>query len=40
MNKNYTIQKAPCIVPTSDGKLIAEHPGNTTDKNSILALPI
>ena len=38
MNKNYTIQKAPFIVPTTDGKLIEEHFGNTTEKNSVLSI--
>jgi mannose-6-phosphate isomerase-like protein (cupin superfamily) len=32
MNKKYTIQKSPFIVPTTDGKLIEEHFGNATDK--------
>lgn len=31
--KAYTIQKAPFIVPTTDGKLIEEHFGLATDGN-------
>jgi len=34
MKKNYTIQKFPFVVPTTDGKLIEEHFGKTTDSNS------
>lgn len=34
MKKKYTIQKAPFVVPTTDGKLIEEHFGKTTDDNS------
>ncbi|WP_275316591.1 cupin domain-containing protein [Tenacibaculum bernardetii] len=33
MNKKYTIQRKPFVVPTTDGKLIEEHFGNATDKN-------
>jgi len=29
--KKYTVQKAPFIVPTTDGKLIEEHFGNATN---------
>ena len=38
MNKNYTIQKAPFVVPTTDGKLIEEHFGNATDNNSAISI--
>lgn len=38
MSKKYTIQKSPFVVPTSDGKLIEEHFGNATDKNSELSI--
>ncbi len=31
--KKYTIQSSPFIVPTTDGKLIEEHFGLSTDKN-------
>jgi ethanolamine utilization protein EutQ len=34
MKKKYTIQKSPFVVPTTDGKLIEEHFGKTTDDNS------
>lgn len=30
--KKYNIQKTPFIVPTSDGKLIEEHFGHTTEQ--------
>lgn len=30
--KKYTVQKAPFIVPTTDGKLIEEHFGNATNQ--------
>ena len=36
--KKYTIQKAPFIVPTTDGKVIEEHFGNATDKNSDISI--
>lgn len=36
--KKYTIQKSPFIVPTTDGKLIEEHFGNATDKNSQISI--
>jgi mannose-6-phosphate isomerase-like protein (cupin superfamily) len=38
MNKNYTVQKAPFIVPTLDGKLIEEHFGNATDGDSPISI--
>ena len=39
MSKNYHIQKNPFIVPTTDGKYIAEHIGLATDgtKNMSIA---
>lgn len=36
--KKYTIQKEPFVVPTTDGKLIEEHFGNATDKNSKVSI--
>lgn len=33
--KKYQIQKTPFIVPTTDGKLIEEHFGNTTIPSEI-----
>lgn len=38
MSKKYTIQKSPFVVPTTDGKLIEEHFGNATDKNSNVSI--
>ena len=38
MNKKYTIQKAPFVVPTTDGKLIEEHFGQATDGNSQISI--
>ena len=38
MSKKYTIQKAPFIVPTNDGKLIEEHFGFSTDSSPELSL--
>ena len=38
MTKNFIIQKKPFVVPTSDGKIIAEHFGNLTDKNSKISI--
>ncbi len=35
MSKKYFIQKKPFIVPTTDGKLIEEHFGNTTIKSEL-----
>jgi len=34
LKKKYTIQKAPFVVPTTDGKLIEEHFGGATDGNT------
>ena len=36
--KNYTIQKTPFIVPTTDGKLIEEHFGKATDGNTKISI--
>ncbi|WP_452599546.1 cupin domain-containing protein [Pontimicrobium sp. MEBiC01747] len=38
MSKKYTIQNAPFVVPTTDGKLIEEHFGNATDDNSQISI--
>lgn len=38
MKKNYTIQRSPFVVPTTDGKVIEEHFGNATDKNSNISI--
>lgn len=38
MSKKYTIQKAPFVVPTTDGKLIEEHFGKATDLNSAISI--
>lgn len=36
--KNYRIQTAPFIVPTTDGKLIEEHFGKTTNGESNVSI--
>lgn len=36
--KKYTIQDSPFIVPTTDGKIIKEHFGNATNKDSNLSI--
>ena len=36
--KNYTIQKSPFIIPTTDGKIIEEHFGNATQSNSEISI--
>ena len=36
--KKYSIQKAPFIVPTTDGKLIEEHFGNATSGDSNMSI--
>ncbi|MEH6407768.1 MAG: cupin domain-containing protein [Leeuwenhoekiella sp.] len=36
--KKYTIQKNPFIVPTNDGKRIAEHFGKASDGNSNISI--
>ena len=38
MNKKYTIQKSPFVVPTTDGKLIEEHFGLASDTNSEISI--
>ncbi|MFY0604117.1 MAG: cupin domain-containing protein [Flavobacteriaceae bacterium] len=38
MSKNYTIQDAPFVVPTTDGKLIEEHFGAASDRNSEISI--
>jgi mannose-6-phosphate isomerase-like protein (cupin superfamily) len=38
MSKKYIIQKAPFIVPTTDGKLIEEHFGTATNKDSQISI--
>jgi mannose-6-phosphate isomerase-like protein (cupin superfamily) len=38
MDKKYSIQTAPFVVPTTDGKLIEEHFGNATDGNSMVSV--
>ena len=35
---NYIIQRKPFVVPTTDGKYIAEHWGAATDKNSAMSI--
>lgn len=35
MSKKYKIQKSPFVVPTTDGKLIEEHWGNSTGNSQI-----
>jgi mannose-6-phosphate isomerase-like protein (cupin superfamily) len=36
--KKYTVQNAPFVVPTADGKLIEEHFGRATDGNSQVSI--
>ncbi|WP_047551312.1 cupin domain-containing protein [Psychroserpens sp. Hel_I_66] len=36
--KKYQVQTNPFVVPTTDGKLIEEHFGNATDKNSKISI--
>ena len=36
--KKYFIQKTPFVVPTTDGKLIEEHHGLATTKNSAISI--
>ena len=36
--KKYTLQNSPFVVPTTDGKLIEEHFGNATDKNTKMSM--
>ncbi|MFV0572762.1 MAG: cupin domain-containing protein [Xanthomarina gelatinilytica] len=37
-NKKYTIQDSPFVVPTTDGKIIKEHFGNATNKDSNISV--
>lgn len=37
-DKKYKIQKAPFVVPTTDGKIIEEHFGLATDGNSQISI--
>lgn len=36
--KKFTIQRSPFIVPTNDGKSIAEHFGHASDGNSQISI--
>ena len=36
--KKYTLQNSPFIVPTSDGKIIKEHHGRASTKNSAVSI--
>lgn len=36
--KKYKLQKAPFVIPTTDGKYIAEHFGKATDGNTQLSI--
>lgn len=36
--KKYTVQNSPFVVPTTDGKVIKEHFGNATNKNSEISI--
>jgi mannose-6-phosphate isomerase-like protein (cupin superfamily) len=38
MTKKYTVQKSPFVIPTPDGKLIEEHFGQVTDRNSQISI--
>jgi len=38
MSKKYTIQTAPFVVPTTDGKLIEEHFGNASTQESNVSI--
>ena len=38
MKKKYHIQKSPFIVPTTDGKCIAEHFGRASDGNTEVSI--
>ena len=37
-HKKYTIQNNPFVVPTTDGKIIKEHFGNTTNGDSQISI--
>ncbi|AUS04603.1 cupin domain-containing protein [Pseudotamlana carrageenivorans] len=36
--KKYTLQNTPFVVPTTDGKIIKEHFGKTSDGNSDISI--
>ncbi len=36
--KKYTVQKSPFVVPTTDGKLIEEHFGNSNQTNAQISI--
>ncbi|PQV46605.1 mannose-6-phosphate isomerase-like protein (cupin superfamily) [Jejuia pallidilutea] len=36
--KKYTVQNSSFVVPTTDGKVIKEHFGNATNKNSEISI--
>ncbi|OBQ55969.1 cupin domain-containing protein [Tamlana sp. s12] len=36
--KKYTLQNMPFVVPTTDGKIIKEHFGKTSDGNSDISI--
>jgi len=38
MQKKYTIQNSPLVIPTTDGKLIEEHFGQATDGNKNISI--
>ncbi len=38
IQKKYTIQTSPFIVPTTDGKIIKEHFGNASNGNSEISI--
>lgn len=38
MQKKYTIQKKPFVIPTTDGKLIEEHFGNASSNTSDISI--
>jgi mannose-6-phosphate isomerase-like protein (cupin superfamily) len=38
MKKNFTIQRSPFVVPTTDGKIIKEHFGTATDGNANISM--
>lgn len=38
MKQKYSIQNAPFVVPTTDGKVIKEHFGNATNGDSTLSI--
>jgi len=38
MAKKYVIQNSPFVVPTTDGKIIEEHFGNATNKDSQISI--